>query len=75
MTAEPVAELLLRREPRRVFVAATCVLEPPLVHATGRWRHRCGPNYAEVAWGPLESFVWPIAELARVRWLDAQEMS
>lgn len=51
-----------------MFVADTCRVEGPWVHADGRWRTRFGANHNEVRWSEPRAYTWPAGEVAEIRW-------
>lgn len=62
------AEIRVAGHGSEMFVADTCTVEGPWLHAQGRWRTRVGANYADLRWSKPTSYTWPVAEVLEVRW-------
>jgi len=69
LPGSPVVAHVVLRHGEGLFVAQECDLEAGVVTATGRWRHRYGPNGEEFRWGRAGTYSWPRHRIHEVRWL------
>lgn len=52
-----------------VFVADEARVDPPFVHATGRWRRRLATGES---WGSSRSYTWSSTTVVQIRWVDGE---
>jgi hypothetical protein len=62
------AEIRVAGHPGEMFVADSCTVEGPWLHAEGRWRTRVGANHADLRWSDPTSYTWQSAAVLEIRW-------